>query len=108
MIRPLFRFCKRMTEYLGNLKQFSVKTQNTIEDLTYSGHRVDEDVSAFVIVGRPNKMFSERKGDLIDQVFYYDGKTLTLTICPKRYTRRSPHPGPSRGCSILHVHPWGL
>ncbi len=69
---------KRMTDYLGSLKQFSVHTQNTLEDVLDSGHRVDFDVSASVIVSRPNKLRAERKGDLIDQIFYYDGKTLTL------------------------------
>ena len=37
---------KRMTDYLGGLKQFSVHTQNTLEDMLDSGHRVDFDVSA--------------------------------------------------------------
>ena len=69
---------KRMTDYLGGLQKFSVHTQNTLEDELDSGHRVDFDVSASVIVSRPNKLFAERKGDLIDQIFYYDGKTLTL------------------------------
>jgi hypothetical protein len=69
---------QRMTDYLSNLKQFSVHTQTTLEDLLESGHRVDFDISANVIVSRPNRLHAERKGDLIDQVFYYDGKTLTL------------------------------
>jgi len=69
---------QRMTDYLGGLKQFSVKTQTTIEDLLDSGHRVDLDVSARVFVDRANRLRAEREGDLIDQVFYYDGKTLTL------------------------------
>ena len=69
---------KRMTDYLGSLKQFSVNTQGTLEDMNDSGHRVDFDVSARAIVSRPNKIFAERRGDLIDQNFYYDGKTLTL------------------------------
>ena len=69
---------KRMTDYMGSLKQFSVHTQNTLEDVLDSGHRVDLDVSANVIVSRPNKLRAERRGDLIDQIFYYDGKTLTL------------------------------
>jgi hypothetical protein len=67
-----------MSDYLGSLLQFSVHTQNTIEDVLYSGYRVDYDVSAEVVVRRPNKLRAERKGDLIDQVFYYDGETLTL------------------------------
>ncbi|MGA9534943.1 MAG: DUF2092 domain-containing protein, partial [Desulfobacterales bacterium] len=62
---------KRMTDYLGGLQKFSVHTQNTLEDELDSGHRVDLDVSANVIVSRPNKLYAERKGDLVDQVFYY-------------------------------------
>ena len=44
---------QRMTDYLGSLQQFSVRTQNTLEDVLDSGHRVDIDVSAKVIVSRP-------------------------------------------------------
>ena len=72
------RTLKRMTDYLGGLQKFSVHTQSTLEDELESGHRIDLDVSASVLVSRPNKLFAERKGDLIDQVFYYNGKTLTL------------------------------
>jgi len=69
---------KKMTDYLGGAKQFSVHTQNTLEDFTASGDRIDLDVSANVLVSRPNKIRSERKGDLVDQIFYYDGKVMTL------------------------------
>ena len=69
---------KRMTDYLGSLQRFSVHTQNTIEDMLDSGHRVDLDLSVNVIVSRPNKLRAERSGDLINQVFYYNGKDLTL------------------------------
>jgi hypothetical protein len=63
---------KRMTDYLGSLKKFSVHTQNTLEELTDFGH------AANVIISRPNKLRAERRGEMVDQVFYYDGKTLTL------------------------------
>jgi hypothetical protein len=69
---------QRMTDYLGSLQQFSVHTENDLEDLLESGQRVDYDVSATVTVSRPNKLRADRKGDLVRQVFYYDGKTLTL------------------------------
>lgn len=88
---------KRMTEYLGSLKKFSVNTQNTIEDLTDSGHRVDYDVSAAVTVFRPNKLKAERKGDLIDQVFYYNGKTLTLYNPSDKVYATEPAPGTIEG-----------
>ena len=65
-------------EYLSSLTQFSVQTQSTFEDLLDSGHRVDFEISSSVIVSRPNKLRSERHGNLLNQLFYYDGKTLTL------------------------------
>ena len=84
---------KRMTEYLGSLQKFSVHTQNTLEDVLDSGHRVDFDVSANVIISRPNKLKAERSGDLINQIFYYDGKTLTLYNPSDKVYAREPVTG---------------
>ncbi len=53
----------------------------TLEDLLDTGQRVGLDVAASVIVRRPNKTHAEPVGELIDQVFYYDGKTLTFYLC---------------------------
>jgi hypothetical protein len=69
---------KQMTDYVGSLNKFSVTTRNTIEDLNFGGHRVDYDLAATVIVKRPNKLRAARSGELMDQRFFYDGKTLTL------------------------------
>lgn len=69
---------KKMCATLGSLEQFSVHTQNTLEDTRDSGNRVDYDIAAEVVISRPDKLRSERKGDFTDQIFYYDGKTLTL------------------------------
>jgi hypothetical protein len=69
---------EQMTAYLGSLEQFHVKTDNTLEYLLDSGNRVDLDVSANVLIKRPNMLQAERKGDAVDQTFYYDGKALTL------------------------------
>jgi hypothetical protein len=84
---------KRMTDYLGSLKQFSVHTETTLEDVLDSGHRVDLGVSANVIISRPNKLRAERSGDLIDQFFYYDGKTLTLYNPSDKVYATEPAPG---------------
>jgi hypothetical protein len=84
---------KQMTDYVGSLKKFSVHTQNTLEDLLDSGHRVDFDVSADVIISRPNKLQAERKGDLVDQTFYYDGKMLTLFNPSEKVYATKPAPG---------------
>jgi len=84
---------KRMTDYLGSLQKFSVHTQNTLEDVLDSGHRVDFEISANVIVSRPNKLQAERSGDVIDQIFYYDGKTLTLYNPSDKVYATEPAPG---------------
>lgn len=68
-----------MTDYMVALEQFSVHTQNNYEDELASGQRVDYDVSANVIISRPDKLYAERTGEQLSQVFYYDGKTLTLS-----------------------------
>ena len=69
---------KRMTEFLDGLQQFSVNTQSIIEEMRYSGHRVDFDLSARVAVKRPNKLSAARSGQLLNEQLFYDGKTLTL------------------------------
>jgi len=88
---------KRMTDYVGSLKKFSVYTQGTLEDLNDSGHRVDLDVSARAIVSRPNKLLCERRGDRIEQNFFYDGKTLTLCNPLDKVYATVPAPGSIEG-----------
>jgi hypothetical protein len=69
---------KRMTDYVAGLQKFSMYAQNTLEDLLVTGQRIDLDVATNVLVRRPNKIHVSRVGELIDQDFYYDGKSLTL------------------------------
>ena len=91
------KILQRMTDYLGSRQQFSVRTQNTLEDLLASGPRVDFDVTATVIVRRPNKLHAERKGDLLDQTFYYDGQTLTLYNPSDKVYATEPAPSTIEG-----------
>jgi hypothetical protein len=70
---------KRSTDYLAGLKQFSVDTQSSIEAVLTSGQKLQFDNAATATVQRPNKLVARRKGDLVNQVFYYDGKTLSLS-----------------------------
>ena len=87
-----------MADYLGSLKQFSVHTQNTLEDVLISGHRIDIDVSSDVIISRPNKLSAERRGDLqANQIFYYDGKSLTLYNPPSNVYATKPAPDTYEG-----------
>lgn len=83
---------KRMTDYVGSLKQFSAHTQVTVEDVLDSGQRIDLDVSVSATVKRPNKLRTERKGDLVSQNFYYDGKALVLYDPGKKVYATEPAP----------------
>lgn len=80
---------KEMTTFTSNLQQFSVHTQNTIEDLLDSGQRIDFDVSSKVVVRRPNKLYAERSGEGVGASFYYSGETLTLDMKTPNFRNRS-------------------
>jgi hypothetical protein len=69
---------RKMSDYLGGLQQFSFQTENNVEIVLRSGEKIQYDNPAEVLIRRPNKLRADRKGDLVDQEFYYDGKTLTL------------------------------
>jgi hypothetical protein len=72
------KLLRRMSDYLASLQRFSVKTQNTVEAVLKSGQKLQFDNPAMVVVSRPNRLRADRKGDITNQEFYYDGKTLTL------------------------------
>lgn len=76
---------RRMTDYLGSLQRFSLDTQNTIEEVLDSGQKIQYDLSTAVVIQRPNKVRAERKGDLVNQVVIYDGKTLTVYNAANKY-----------------------
>ena len=72
------RLLKASTDFLANQKQFSAETRNTLEVVLKSGQKIEFNHQARMSAQRPNKLRAERTGDLVDQLFVYDGKTLTL------------------------------
>lgn len=72
------RILKASTDYLASQKQFSAETRNTLEVVLKSGQKIEFNHTGRMSAQRPNKLRSERTGDLVNQVFFYDGKTLTL------------------------------
>ena len=75
---PAEKILRRMSDYLANLKQFTVKTENSLEVVLSSGQKLQFENPATAMVSRPNKLRADRKGDITNQEFYYDGKNLTL------------------------------
>jgi hypothetical protein len=72
------RLLKASTDFLASQQQFSAETRNTLEIVLKSGQKIEFNHQARVSAQRPNKLRAERTGDLVDQLFVYDGKTLTL------------------------------
>jgi hypothetical protein len=76
---------KASTTYLAGQASFSVDTTSTIEVVLTSGQKIQFDHTALLSLQRPNKLRAERRGDLVDQVFFFNGKTLTLFNPEERY-----------------------
>jgi hypothetical protein len=72
------RLLKASTDFLASQKQFSADTRNTLEIVLKSGQKIEFNHQARLSVQRPNKLSAKRSGDLVNQVFVYDGKSLTL------------------------------
>ncbi len=72
------RILKSATDFLARQKQFSVDTRNTLEVVLQSGQKVEFNHTARQSVRRPDKLRAERTGDLVEQRFVYDGRSLTL------------------------------
>ena len=72
------KLLRRMSDYLAGRKQFTIKTENTLEVVLTSGQKLQFASPATASVWRPNKLRADRKGDILNQEFFYDGKNLTL------------------------------
>jgi hypothetical protein len=72
------KILRRMSDYLAGLQQFTLKAESTLEAVLTSGQKLQYDSPSTLMVSRPNRLRAHRKGDLANQEFFYDGKTLTL------------------------------
>ena len=83
---------RSMTSYLSGLRQFSVTTETTLEMVTTEGQKIQFTAPASMTVARPNKLVAQRRGDIVDQMMYYDGKSLTLYNPSTRHYATVPAP----------------
>jgi hypothetical protein len=87
------KLLRASTAFLGSQKKFSAETRSTIELVTTWGQKLQFDNVVAIAVQRPNKLHAKRVGDLIDQAFYYDGKSLTLHNPSQKFYASVPAPG---------------
>jgi hypothetical protein len=72
------KLLRRMSDYLASRQQFTLQAESSLEAVLTSGQKLQYDSPATLMVSRPNKLRAHRKGDIANQEFFYDGKTLTL------------------------------
>ena len=87
------RLLRQMSDYLAGLKQFQVQTENTVEVLLKTGEKIQFDNPAKLSLQRPDKLRAERTENIVNQEFYYDGKTLTLYLKDSNYFATVSAPG---------------
>lgn len=72
------RLLKASTDFLGKQDKFRFDARVELEVVLKSGQKIEFNNLARLTVQRPNKMRAERTGDLIEQLFVYDSKSVTL------------------------------
>lgn len=73
------------TDYLAGLKQFRAEMDTVIEFVLPDGQKLQSGHRVSVAVQRPNKLRAERVGDIVDQVFSYDGTSLSIDLPRAKY-----------------------
>jgi hypothetical protein len=82
------RLLKASTDFVASQQKFNVDTRNSLEVVLKNGQKIEFNHTTRQSVQRPDKLRSERTGDLVNQVFIYDGKSLTLNnLTDKVYSR---------------------
>jgi hypothetical protein len=72
------RILKGMCDYLAAQKTFSVEAGHVLQAVLKSGEKLDFVADSDLTVQRPNKLRSDRLGEIAHVSFYYDGKDMTI------------------------------
>ncbi|MFM1987274.1 MAG: hypothetical protein RJA99_231 [Pseudomonadota bacterium] len=86
------RILKRSTDFLASQGRFSAETRSTIEIVLTSGQKLQFSNAVSMTARRPDRLWAQRRGDYVDQVFYYDGRTLTLHDPSRKVYASAPVP----------------
>src|SRR5262245_14598582 len=69
---------KKMSDYVGKLQTMRFVADHTTEVVLKTGQKIEFGARSEVRVKRPNKLRSDRLGEVVDASFFYDGKNLTI------------------------------
>lgn len=82
----------RMGAYLRGLESFSVRADDTVDEVLDSGQKVQLTKTVELQVHRPNKLRADIETDRKAREIYYDGKTFTLVAPAVGYYASVPAP----------------
>jgi hypothetical protein len=83
---------KKMSDYLGNLRSFSFKSDSVDEAVTKEGQKVQFVAGQQVYVRRPNRLRADRLGPVANTQFHYDGQTYAVYGKKTGYYATAPAP----------------
>ncbi len=86
------KILQQMSNYLGGLDKFTISSHSTIETMLDSGQKIMLDHDNVSSVRRPDKFYSSRLGDAVEQHFFYNGKTFTIYSQEHNYYATVPAP----------------
>jgi hypothetical protein len=69
---------KKACACLAELKQFGIKVEETFDEVSASGQKIQLSNHRSVLVSRPDRLMAESEGDTTKRHVYYDGKTITM------------------------------
>ena len=69
---------RQMSDYLKSLKTFALRTENTTDELALAGSKLQFGQTVAIYVKRPDRLRANAEGDLANQQFFFDGKSVTL------------------------------
>lgn len=69
---------RQMSDYLKSLKAFTLRTENTADELALAGSKLQFGQTVNIHVKRPDRLRANAEGDLANQQFFFDGKSITL------------------------------
>lgn len=69
---------KKMSTYLGSLKQFTVQGEEIFDEVMDNGQKLQFSHQRKIAISRPGKVSSEFVGDMANRQVYFDGNTLTM------------------------------
>jgi hypothetical protein len=84
---------KASTDFVASQQRFSTSTRNTLDVVLKSGQKIEFNSTGRQSVQRPDKLRAERTGDIVHQLFVYDGKSLTMFTPEDNVFSRIEAPG---------------